>query len=100
MRLSEFGYSNRTVGGISVGYSSLDDYVTGLRRATDTPHPPYQRIGVKQDGQYRQLNANLLQIENEYYSYVRPSGRRLAMRSARQRWQSEASNTSNCALWT
>ncbi|MGB0751610.1 MAG: glutamate--cysteine ligase, partial [Gammaproteobacteria bacterium] len=72
LRLSEFGYSNRTVGGISVGYSSLDDYVTGLRHATDTPHPPYQRIGVKEGGEYRQLNANLLQIENEYYSYVRP----------------------------
>ncbi len=24
------------------------------------------------DGEYRQLNANLLQIENEYYSYIRP----------------------------
>jgi glutamate--cysteine ligase len=27
---------------------------------------------VKVDGQYRQLNANLLQIENEYYSFIRP----------------------------
>jgi glutamate--cysteine ligase len=72
LRLSEFGYSNRTVGGISVGYSSLEDYVGGLRHATDTPHAPYQRIGIREDGGYRQLNANLLQIENEYYSYVRP----------------------------
>ena len=37
-----------------------------------TPHPEYERIGVKVDGEYRQLNANLLQIENEYYSYIRP----------------------------
>ncbi|TNF36569.1 MAG: glutamate--cysteine ligase, partial [Gammaproteobacteria bacterium] len=29
-------------------------------------------IGVKVDGEYRQLNANILQIENEYYSTVRP----------------------------
>jgi glutamate--cysteine ligase len=27
---------------------------------------------VKVDGEYRQLNANLLQIENEYYSFIRP----------------------------
>ena len=27
---------------------------------------------MKVDGEYRQLNANLLQIENEYYSYIRP----------------------------
>ena len=30
------------------------------------------RIGVKVDGEYRQLNANLLQIENEYYGFIRP----------------------------
>jgi glutamate--cysteine ligase len=29
-------------------------------------------MGVKVDGKYRQLNANLLQIENEFYSPVRP----------------------------
>jgi hypothetical protein len=29
-------------------------------------------IGVKVDGEYQQLNSNLLQIENEYYSTVRP----------------------------
>jgi glutamate--cysteine ligase len=27
---------------------------------------------VKVDGEYRQLNANILQIENEYYSFIRP----------------------------
>ena len=34
--------------------------------------PIYEKIGVKVDGSYRQLNANILQIENEYYSTVRP----------------------------
>ena len=30
-------------------------------------------MGVKRDGErWLQLNANLLQIENEYYSYIRP----------------------------
>ncbi|MBT6275612.1 MAG: glutamate--cysteine ligase [Chromatiales bacterium] len=72
LRLSDFGYSNRTGGGLAVSYDSLKDYAAGLRHAIDTPHPPYQRIGVKRDGEYLQLNANLLQIENEYYSYVRP----------------------------
>jgi len=36
------------------------------------PSPEYQRIGVKVDDQYKQLNANVLQIENEYYSFIRP----------------------------
>jgi glutamate--cysteine ligase len=46
--------------------------VRDLSKAVSTPHPEYQKIGVKVDGEYRQLNANLLQIENEYYSYIRP----------------------------
>ena len=34
--------------------------------------PRYAAIGVVVDGDYRQLNANILQIENEYYSTIRP----------------------------
>ena len=37
-----------------------------------TPCPSYEEIGVKVNGRYEQLNANILQIENEYYSTVRP----------------------------
>ena len=43
-----------------------------LSRAISTPYPPYEKIGVKVDGEYQQLNANILQIENEYYSFIRP----------------------------
>ena len=52
--------------------NSLDEYVRDLSRAISTPHPPYETLGVKVDGEYRQLNANILQIENEYYSFIRP----------------------------
>ena len=31
-----------------------------------------ETIGVKKDGEYQQLNTNILQIANEYYSSVRP----------------------------
>ena len=34
--------------------------------------PEYEKIGVRVAGEYRQLNTNILQIENEYYSTVRP----------------------------
>jgi len=46
--------------------------VRDLTRAIKTPHADYERLGVKVDGHYRQLNANLLQIENEYYAFIRP----------------------------
>ena len=48
------------------------DYVRTLHAATEAPHPPYEDMRVVVDGEHRQLNANLLQIENEYYSFVRP----------------------------
>jgi glutamate--cysteine ligase len=37
-----------------------------------TVDPRYADIGVIVDGEYRQLNANILQLENEYYSSIRP----------------------------
>ncbi len=72
LRMSDLGYRNKSQAGLNVSVNSLDHYVRDLTRAISTPHPPYQQIGVKVDGEYRQLNANVLQIENEYYSFIRP----------------------------
>ena len=72
LRMSDLGYRNRNQAGLSVSVNSLDEYVRDLSRAISTPHPPYEKLGVKVDGEYRQINANILQIENEYYSFIRP----------------------------
>lgn len=72
LRMSDLGYRNKSQAGVNISVNSLADYVRDLKRAISTPNPEYQRIGVKVDGEYRQLNANLLQIENEYYSFIRP----------------------------
>ena len=76
LRMSDIGYRNRNQAGLSVSVNSLDEYVRDLTRAITTPHAPYEAMGVKVKGpdgdEYRQLNANILQIENEYYSFIRP----------------------------
>src|SRR5215510_11606283 len=76
LRMSDVGYRNRNQAGLSVSVNSLDEYIRDLTRAITTPHPPYEAIGVKvktaAGEQYKQLNANILQIENEYYSFIRP----------------------------
>ena len=72
LRMSDLGYRNRNQAGLSVSVNSLDEYVRDLQRAITTRHEPYEKLGVKVDGEYRQLNANILQIENEYYSFIRP----------------------------
>jgi glutamate--cysteine ligase len=70
--MSDIGYRNKNQATVSVSVNSLDEYVRDLSRAISTPYPPYEKIGVKVDGEYQQLNANILQIENEYYSFIRP----------------------------
>jgi len=74
LRMSNVGYTNRTEkkSGVNICYNSLAEYIARLAEATATPWPPYERLGVKVDGEYRQLNANILQIENEYYASMRP----------------------------
>ena len=72
LRMSDIGYKNKSQRRLGISYDSPADYVRTLRAATETAHPPYEEIGLVAGGEYRQLNANLLQIENEYYSFVRP----------------------------
>src|SRR5688500_3892764 len=72
LRMSDLGYRNRNQAGLSVSVNSLDEYVRDLSRAISTPHPPYEKLGINVNGEWRQLNANILQIENEYYSFIRP----------------------------
>jgi glutamate--cysteine ligase len=72
LRMSDIGYRNKNQSTLSVSVNSLDEYVRDLSRAIGTPYPPYQKLGVKVNGVYQQLNANILQIENEYYSFIRP----------------------------
>ncbi len=72
LRMSDLGYRNRNQAGLTVSVNSLEEYVADLTRAITTPHAPYEALGVKVGPDYRQLNANILQIENEYYSFIRP----------------------------
>ena len=74
LRMGDIGYQNNKENetGIKANYDNLEKYTESLRTAITTPCPEYEKIGVEVDGEYRQLNANILQIENEYYSTVRP----------------------------
>ena len=74
LRMGDIGYQNNKEHehGIKVNYDSLRTYIDSLSCAIRTPCREYQDIGVLVDGEYRQLNANILQIENEYYSTIRP----------------------------
>ena len=72
LRMSDLGYQNNAQSSLAISYNNLDEYVRTLTHAIKTPEPAYEKIGVKVGNDYRQLNANILQIENEYYSSIRP----------------------------
>lgn len=64
-RLSEVGYYSRVQAQLPVSYNSLDEYIRDLKHAISTPSPKYKNI---KGG----LNENILQIEAEHYSRIRP----------------------------
>ena len=74
LRMGDIGYTNskEKCAGINVSYNSLNDYISSLEYAINTSCPEWERIGIMVDGKYEQLNTNILQIENEHYSTVRP----------------------------
>ena len=72
LRMGELGYSSDAQKHLNVCYNSLDDYVDTLSSAIKQQHSTYSDIPSGQDGNYQQLNDSLLQIENEFYSSIRP----------------------------
>ncbi len=74
LRMGDIGYQNlaEDEAGVKANYNSLEHYVHALKAAIETPSDQYAELGIKKDGEYQQLNSNILQIENEYYASVRP----------------------------
>lgn len=72
LRMSDVGYKNSTQARLNVSYDNVDKYVSSLTKAIETPAPEYEAIGTHLNGEWTQLNTNFLQIENEFYSSVRP----------------------------
>jgi glutamate--cysteine ligase len=72
LRMSDLGYQNEAQSGLHPHENSLDSYVATLTKAVNQPYEPYAKIGTKVDGEWVQLSTNVIQIENEYYSTIRP----------------------------
>lgn len=72
LRMGNLGYKSEAQKSLFVCYNELDAYVDCLHEAMNTPYPEYENLGQSRDGEYLQLNTNLLQLENEFYSTIRP----------------------------
>lgn len=72
LRLSDLGYTNSAQSSLKIEFNSLEQYLEGLNQAIRTPSDEFAEIGIKAGDEYRQLNSNVLQIENELYAPIRP----------------------------
>lgn len=73
LRMGGLGYQSKAQESLVVCYNDLPTYIENLREALTKPYAEYQKTGVQDaSGHYHQLNTHLLQIENEFYSTIRP----------------------------
>ena len=70
--MSDLGYQNKAQSQLKLCYNSLDEFLHRMFTSVSQPWPDYDAIGTHRDCEWIQLNTNVLQIENEYYSIIRP----------------------------
>ena len=72
LRMGELGYISKSQDNLNIAYNNLEEYLSDLKKALTTDHPRYKTLGTKVNDEYIQLNTAIIQIENEYYSSIRP----------------------------
>jgi len=73
LRMGRLGYQSDAQASLAVSCNSLESYAALLQEALTQPYPAYAKIGIfNPEGDYKQLATSLLQIENEFYSTIRP----------------------------
>ncbi|HTN34998.1 MAG TPA: glutamate--cysteine ligase [Marinobacter sp.] len=72
LRMGDLGYHNNAQASLNICFNELSTYTRTLARAIQTKWPAYEAIGTRRGDQFIQINTSVLQIENEYYSAVRP----------------------------
>ncbi len=70
LRVSRFGYSN-SLKSTNIYFNSLKEYSAKIHKMMSTKDDEYLKLGIYKDGSQIQLNGNVLQNENEFYSSIR-----------------------------
>lgn len=73
LRMGKLGYQNSAQRQLGINYNSMQGYLQGIEQATHTTYTDFTALGLDDEqGQPIQVNDHILQIENEYYSPIRP----------------------------
>lgn len=68
--MSDLGYQNYVQVNIILYYNNLLVYICSLVYVVSELYLLYEVIGIKCDGEWVQININILQIENEFYLLI------------------------------
>ena len=72
LRMSDLGYTSSAQSSLKICYNDLSTYVSSLRGAIAQKAPEYAKFTSNDEQGWQQLNDNVIQIENELYSPIRP----------------------------
>jgi len=71
LRMSNYGYQNTRRKKLEVSINSIAEYISDLRKATNTTHSEFAKIQTTNTNFQAQINKNILQIDDEYYAVAR-----------------------------
>jgi glutamate--cysteine ligase len=72
LRMSPMGYQSKLQSSLNISLDSLKSYIKDMKNATSTLSLQFQTIDAISKQKHMQLNANILQVEDEYYGFSRP----------------------------
>ena len=73
LRMGKLGYQNSAQRSLGIHYNCIKAYIAGLKHAIGDVYPPFSALGLDDEqGHPIQINDHILQLENEYYSLIRP----------------------------
>ena len=72
LRMSNIGYQTPYQSKLDISLNSMNEYIRDLLSATQKRSEIFQDIPTIVNDEFSQLNPNILQIEDEYYSSARP----------------------------
>ncbi|WP_343188975.1 glutamate--cysteine ligase [Buchnera aphidicola (Chaitoregma tattakana)] len=68
LRMSKFGHTNNIQNKVNIQFNSLREYIKKVKKALKTKDKKFSKIKNKNE----QINCNIIQLENEIYTHIRP----------------------------
>ena len=78
LRMSNFGYCNARRNKLKVSMNSLEEYVSDLRQATNTPFSEFSHIKTINNDSQQQISDSILQIDDEFYAVARAKSKTIS----------------------